>query len=152
MHPVRPCGARTAQTARGRWCTTLCAKGAPLNRDMAISFSVAAVLGAVIWGLSPLLTDAVEPWDAESPYYFLSLFVAGGLVGLLCPKQIWVAYLGIVVGQLVYMLIALPSGPLLPLGVLFLFGYGVLSLLGLALASQVRRKSGSVDTGGLNGT
>ena len=130
----------------------LCAKGPPLNRDMAISFSVAAVFGAVIWGLSPLLTDAVEPWDAESPYYFLALFVAGGLVGLLCPKHIWVTYLGVVVGQLVYMLIALPSGPLLPLGVLFLFGYGVLSLLGLALASQVRRKSGSVDTGGVNGT
>ena len=119
---------------------------------MAISFSVAAVFGAVIWGLSPLLTDAVEPWDAESPYYFPSLFVAGGLVGLLCPKHIWVACLGVVVGHLVYMLIALPSCPRLPLGVLFLFGYGVLSLLGLALASQVRRKSGSVDTGGVNGT
>ena len=123
-----------------------------MNRDMIIGFSVAAVLGAVIWGLSPLLTDAVEPWDAESPYYLLSLFVAGGLVGLLCPKHVWVAYLGIVMGQLAYMLIALPSGPLLLLGVLFLFGYGVLSLLGLALASQVRRKSGSVNTGGINGT
>ena len=114
---------------------------------MAISFSVAAVLGAVIWGLSPLLADAVEPWDAESPYYFLSLFVAGGLVGFLCPKHIWVAYFGIVVGQLVYMLIVLPSGPLLPLGVLFLFGFSMLSLLGLVLTSQVRRKSCSVDTG-----
>ena len=123
-----------------------------MNRDMIIGFLVAALLGAVIWGLSPLITEAVEPWDAESPYYFLSLFVAGGLVGLLCPRHIWVAYLGIVVGQLAYMLIALPSGPLLPLGVLFLFGYGVLSLLGLVVASLVRRKSGSVDTRGVNGT
>ena len=119
---------------------------------MLISFSVAAVLGALIWGFSPLLTDAVEPWDAESPYYLLSLFVAGGLVGLLCPKHIWVAYSGIVVGQFGYMLIALPAGPLLPLGVLFLFGYGMLSLFGLALASQLRRRSGSLDTGRENGT
>jgi hypothetical protein len=119
---------------------------------MIVGFLVAALLGAVIWGLSPLITEAVEPWDAESPYYFLSLFVAGGLVGLLCPRHIWVAYLGIVVGQLAYMLIALPSGPLLPIGVLFLFGYGVLSLLGLVVASLVRRKSGRVDTRGVNGT
>jgi hypothetical protein len=111
-----------------------------LNKDITFSFSAAAVLGAVIWGLSPLITKAVEPWGAESLYYFLSLFIVGGLLGLLFPRHIWVAYLGIVFGQLAYMLIVLPSGPLLPLGVLFLLAYGLLSLLGLALASQVRRK------------
>ena len=123
-----------------------------MNRDIIISFLVAAVLGAAIWGLSPLISKAAEPWDAESPYYFVSLFVVGGLVGLLCPRHIWSAFLGIVLGQLAYMLIALPSGPLLPLGVLFLFGYGVLSLLGLVLASQIRKRLRDVGTGGVNGT
>ena len=123
-----------------------------MNKDVSISFTVAAALGTAIWGLSPLITEAVEPWDAESPYYFVSLFIAGGLVGLLCPRLIWVAFLGIVVGQLAYMLIVLPSGPLLPLGVLFLFGYALLSLLGLFLASQVRRHLGGVGAGGVNGT
>ena len=123
-----------------------------MNKDIAISFTLAAVLGAVIWGLSPLMTQTVEPWDAKSPYYFLSLFVAGGLVGLLCPRHIWAAYLGIVVGQLVYMLIVLPSGPLFPLGVLFLFEYSLLSVLALVLASQIRRKSSSINAGGVNGT
>ena len=123
-----------------------------MNRDIIISFLVAAVLGAAIWGLSPLISKAAEPWDAESPYYFVSLFVVGGLVGLLCPRHIWAAFLGIVLGQLAYMLIALPSGPLLPLGVLFLFGYGVLSLLGLVLASQIRKRLRDVGTGGVNGT
>ena len=130
----------------------LCAKRTTLNRHVFVSFAVAAVLGAAIWGLSPLIIEAVEPWDAESPYYFVSLFIAGGLVGLLCPWHILAAFLGIVVGQLVYMLVVLPSGPLLPLGVLFLFGYGLLSFLGLYLASRFRRKLGNVGAGGVNGT
>ena len=123
-----------------------------MNRHVVISFIVAAVRGAAIWGLSPLITEAAEPWDAESHYYFVALFVAGGLVGLLCPRHILAAFLGIVVGQLVYMLIVLPSGALLPLGVLFLVGYGVLSILGLFLASRVRRNLGRVGAGGGNGT
>jgi hypothetical protein len=115
-----------------------------LNRHVFVSFAIAALLGAAIWGLSPLITEAAEPWDAESPYYFVSLFIAGGLVGLLCPRHILAAFLGIVVGQLVYMLIVLPSGPLLPLGVLLLFSYGLLSFIGLFLASRVRRNIGDV--------
>lgn len=122
-----------------------------MYRDVLISFAVAAVLGAVIWALSPLITEAAEPWDAESPYYFVSLFIAGGLVGMLCPRHIWAAFLGIVIGQLVYMLIFLPWGPLLPLGVLFLFGYSLLSFFGLFLASRVWRNLGGVGEGGVNG-
>ena len=103
------------------------------------AFLVGMVLGAIIWGASPLLAGAMEPWDAESPYYFISLFVAGGLAGLMFPRHIWVAFMGIVFGQLAYMLVALPTDPLLLLGVLFLFGYAMISLLGLALASWARR-------------
>jgi hypothetical protein len=117
-----------------------------LKHERTISFSVAAALGAAIWGLSPLVTTAAEPWDAESPYYFVSLFVAGVLVGFLWPRQTWLAFIGIVVGQLVYMFLFLPSGPLSPLGVLFLIFFGLVSLLGLALASRVRRGMGRADS------
>lgn len=113
--------------------------------NVPISFLIAAVLGAAIWGLSPIITETVEPWDADAPYYLVSLFFVGGVLGLLCPRHIWLAFLGIVVGQLVYMLIVLPSGPLLPLGVLFVLGYGLISLFGLALASRVRRDSGGIE-------
>ena len=123
-----------------------------MNRDIAISLSLAAGLGAVIWAVSPVVTGSAEPWDAESPYYFVSLFVAGAIVGLLCPRHIWSAFLGIVVGQLVYLLVFLPSGPLLPLGVLFLLGYGLLSLLGAVLASRLRRRPESISSGGGYGT
>lgn len=110
-----------------------------MNRDIAISLLLAVGLGAAIWAVSPVVTGSAEPWDAESPYYFVSLFVAGAVVGLLCPWHIWSAFLGIVVGQLVYLLVFLSSGPLLPLGVVFLLGYGLLSLLGAILASRLRR-------------
>ncbi len=123
-----------------------------VNRDIAISLSFAAGLGAVIWAVSPIATGSAEPWDAESPYYFVSLFVAGAIVGLLCPRNIWSAFFGIVVGQLVYLLVFLPSGPLLPLGVLFLLGYGLLSLLGAALASRFRRSPENIGSGGGYGT
>jgi len=121
-------------------------------RDIAISFSLAAGLGAAIWAVSPVVTGSAEPWDAESPYYFVSLFVAGAIVGLLCPRHIWPAFLGTVIGQLVYLLVYPPSGPLLPLGVLFLLGYGLLSLLGAVLVSRLRRRSESISTGGGYGT
>jgi ABC-type Na+ efflux pump permease subunit len=92
------------------------------------------------------VTGAAEPWDAESPYYFVSLFVAGAVVGFLCPRTIWAAFVGIVVGQLIYLLVFVPLGPLLPLGLLFLVGYALLSLLGAALASRLRSPRGAKRT------
>ncbi len=123
-----------------------------MNRGIAISFLIASMLGAVIWGLSPLITNLVEPWDAETPYYVSSLFAAGVIVGLAYPRHIMSAFLGIVVGQLVYMLVFIPLGPLSPLGILFLFGYGLISLLGAALGAQVQRMLGGYSAGGKGGT
>jgi hypothetical protein len=109
-----------------------------VNRGIAISLFLAVGLGAAIWAVSPVVAGFAEPWDADSLYYFVSLFVAGAIVGLLCPRHIWSAFSGIVVGQLIYLLLFLPSGPLLPLGLVFLLGYGLLSLLGAVLASRFR--------------
>ena len=109
-----------------------------MDRGKVISFSVAAVLGAAIWAISPAVLGVVEPWDAESPYYYVSLFVAGVLVGLVVPRHVWVVLIGVVAGQLVYMLAVLPKGPMLPLGVVFLFGYGVLALVGAFLSAKLR--------------
>jgi hypothetical protein len=112
-----------------------------LNKERTVSFLIAAGLGALIWFISPFLTGVVEPWDAESPYYFVSLLVAGALVGVLVPNHLWAVLLGIVVGQLIYMLVFLPSGPLLALGVVFLVGYGFLALLGALVTSRLRKRN-----------
>ena len=110
-----------------------------MNKDITISLSVAAGFGVLIWVMSPVITGEIEPWDAESPYYFVSLLVAGLIVGALIPRHVWAVLLGIVVGQLIYMLIFLPLGPLTPLGIIFMAVYGLLSLIGAAFAARLRR-------------
>lgn len=118
-----------------------------LNRDLTIRFAVSALFGAAIWALSSIVTGTVEPWDADSPYYFISLFFVGALLGWLYPQNIWTVFLGIVFGQLVYLLVFLPSGPLLLLGIIFLFSFGVLSLAGAALASRIKHRLESTSSG-----
>ena len=122
-----------------------------MNKDITISLSVSAGFGALIWAISPIITGEIKPWDAESLYYFVSLIVAGLIVGALIPRHVWAVLLGIVVGQLIYMLIFLPLGPLTLLGIIFMAVYGLLSLIGAALAARLRRGTESVSSGGGNG-
>ena len=119
-----------------------------VKREIVVSLSVSAALGALIWAMSPVVTGSAEPWDAGSSYYVVSLFVAGAIVGALIPRHLWAVLLGIVVGQLIYMLAVLPAGPLLPLGVVFLVGFGLLALLGAVVSALIRRWSERVGTGG----
>jgi hypothetical protein len=127
-----------------RLTKTLYAEGKMLNRDLAIKFAVSLVAGGAIWALLSVATGYPEPWDADSPYYFVSLFVMGALLGWLYPRNVWTVFLGIVFGQLIYMLVFLPSGPLLPLGIIFLFTFSVLSLAGAAITSRIRRRLESI--------
>ena len=110
-----------------------------MNKDKAISLCVASGLGAIIWAISPFVTGEIEPWDADSPYYIVSLILAGTIVGGLIPKHLWTVFLGVVVGQIIYMLIFIPSGPLLLIGIVFLVGYGLLSLIAAIFAARFRR-------------
>ena len=109
-----------------------------MSREKVISFLFAAALGAAIWAFSPKILGVIEPWDAQSPYYFVSLFLSGLFVGAVVPRHFWVALVGIVAGQLIYMLVFLPKGPLLPLGLIFLGVYGVLTLFGAFLSAKLR--------------
>ena len=42
-----------------------------------IALVVSAALSAAVWALSIPLTGKAEPWDAEFPYYFVALVLAG---------------------------------------------------------------------------
>ena len=61
------------------------------------------------------------------------------MVGGLIPKHLWTVFLGVVVGQILYMLIFIPSGPLLLIGIVFLMGYGLISLIAAIFAARLRR-------------
>ena len=113
-----------------------------MKKDLIISILVSGTLGALIWLFSPYATGMTEPWDAETPYYFICLFSAGLITGILCPRHIWVVLPSIVIGQLLFMFILLPAsnlGPLIIIGVLFMFLYGLLTLFGAFAGAATRR-------------
>jgi hypothetical protein len=97
---------------------------------------VSALSGAVVWALSSLITGHKEPWDSPGYYYPIALAVAGLLSGLTSPRIKWAYFVGGVVGQLLYAVISLPSGPLIGVGVLFMCIYGLAFLAAALVASH----------------
>lgn len=93
----------------------------------------------MVWALSPLLSGQIEPWDAKGFYYSAALLIVGLTVGLARPKHVWSHYVGIILGQLAYMLYVLPGGPLIPVGVAILAAYSTIALAGAASGAWFRR-------------
>lgn len=109
-----------------------------MKRSVLRSLLLAALAGAAIWGLSPLVTGHVEPWDAGGLYYTLALALGGGLCGSVTPKPLWPLYVGCVAGQILYLLGWLPTGPLLPVGLMFVLLWSLVFLVGAYVGSQAR--------------
>lgn len=107
--------------------------------QIAVNLTLSAVAGAAIWALSPVFTGHAEPWDSDGLYYPLALFAAGIVLGSIGPRAIWAHAVGVVLGQLLYMVIFLPLGPLLLVGIVFLAGYSVLTLGGAGLGVAFRK-------------
>ncbi|MGE6688450.1 hypothetical protein ACQKFE_10755 [Stutzerimonas stutzeri] len=109
-----------------------------MKRSVLRSLLLAALAGAAIWGLSPLVTGHVEPWDAGGLYYTLALALGGGLCGSVTPKPLWPLYIGCVAGQILYLLGWLPTGPLLPVGLMFVLLWSLVFLVGAYVGSRAR--------------
>jgi hypothetical protein len=107
------------------------------------AFLTSAALGVLIWYLSPVITSCQEPWDSGSWYYLTALILCGSIVALMAGRTnarlFWVWCFPLVVGQLAYMLVVLPSGPLLLVGIFFLFVYSTVSILGAGLTAIALR-------------
>jgi hypothetical protein len=103
--------------------------------------AIAASVGAAIWVGSPFITGEPEPWDAEKGLTFLyypgALFLAGLACGFVTPRRPFMVYAGLVAGQASYMLLVLPGGPLVVLGLVFLAFYTTLAMVGFAAARVV---------------
>ena len=92
------------------------------------------------------MTGRNEPWDADSPYYFVALAVAGAVSGAVVPKHLWAHYVGAVLGQAAYELAFLKLGPLFILGLVFLAGYGVIFVVSAAFVALLRKAATSAST------
>ncbi|MBE9160197.1 hypothetical protein IQ265_25735 [Nodosilinea sp. LEGE 06152] len=114
-----------------------------MKRELAINFLFSFVGGAMIWALSPSLSEQVEPWDAEGFYYSAALLIVGLTVGFARPKHVWSHYAGIMLGQLTYMLFipVLPGSSFILVGVAFVAAYSTIALAGAASGAWFRRVS-----------
>lgn len=110
-----------------------------VKKELFISILVSGLLGALVWAFSPYATGFDEPWDAETPYYIICLFSTGFITGVLCPRNIWAVLLGVVMGQLLYLYVFLPLGPLVSVGIIFMIVYGFLAVFGAFAGARARQ-------------
>jgi hypothetical protein len=96
-------------------------------------FVAGVILGALLWGASPVITGEREPWDSSTPYYSIGLLVCGFVAACFGPKRFWIAPCGIYVGQFAYAFLVLPGGPLWVLGLIFGAVHCVVALIGATL-------------------
>lgn len=100
---------------------------------------VAGLAGALVWALCVSTTGVVEPWDVEGTYFIGALVIAGVVAGAIAPYALWAHYVGGVVGQLLYMLMFLPTGPLIGVGVVMLGFYTLWLLAGAFVGTRIRK-------------
>ena len=110
-----------------------------LTSRASLTFVAGFVLGALIWWASPFVTEQREPWDAPLGYYIAALIVTGFVAALLSPRHFWLAPVGIYLGQSVYAVAFLPTGPMLPFGLVLGLGFCILALAGAVGAFGVWR-------------
>lgn len=105
------------------------------------AFFTSFALGAAIWALSPLIAGRKEPWDANGPYYFVALAIAGAVAAFFVPRHLKFHYLGVIFGQATYGLVALGMGSLFVLGLVVLAVFGLVFLASAALTLRIRRRT-----------
>ncbi len=110
-----------------------------MSRSWALPFLIAALASVAIWVFSPWISGQAEPWDAGL-YYCGALLAAGLLSGVTVPKPLWAHYLGGIVGQALYLLLFLPSSPLMAVGLVFLLVWSLLLLVGAYAGAHIRTR------------
>jgi hypothetical protein len=58
----------------------------------------------------------------------------------LVRKRLWLVPLGVILGQLLYIISFLPLGPLFALGIIYLIGCSVISLIGVYVSTFIRNR------------
>jgi len=112
----------------------------PSARLVVQALLIASLAGAFIWALSPWASGQAEPWDGDGLYYSGALFTAGVLSGFIVPRPLWAQYLGVVVGQVLYLLLFLPLSPLLAVGFAFLLLWSLLFVAGAYAGARLRSR------------
>ena len=110
-----------------------------MKKSTKLNILISSVLGALIWFASPYLSGELEPWDSETFYYVGSLFIGGIILGLYNSEKIWGYAIGIFLGQIIYILLFLPLGPLILIGILYLAGSSLICYLGASVGKLLKK-------------
>lgn len=92
---------------------------------------LSSFFGAAILFLSPYVTGKVEPWNSNSYYYSSALFLAGFLILFDKHAKLEIVFIGIMLGQTVFMFSFMSVGPLVGVGLVIMAFKSLLSLVGL---------------------
>ncbi|MEQ8426893.1 MAG: hypothetical protein RIC91_03580 [Gammaproteobacteria bacterium] len=102
-------------------------------------FCIGVLVGFVLWSCYVFIFESGEPWDARPLSYVVTLLVAGCLITMLFPDEYLTAPLGLYLGQILFILIFLPS-PFLMVGALSLIPYSLFSMLGAYLVFRMSNR------------
>ena len=78
----------------------------------AVAFCLSFASGVAIWVISRAVTDEPEAWDSGGPSFVAAMVGVGLICGAIAPRNLWLAWAGMYLGQFVVMLLTLPLGPL----------------------------------------
>ena len=111
---------------------------AKIKKSAKSNLIMSSVLGTLVWFASPFITGELEPWDSETFYYIGSLFISGIFLGLYHTEKIWAYAIGIFLGQLIYILVFLPLGPLFLIGILYLAVSSLICYIGASIVKLAK--------------
>ena len=93
-----------------------------MKKNRILSLVAGGLLGFLIWMFSFVVTGNIEPWDSETPYLSIALAASSLALSLTFKKEWLCITLGLIFGQLAYMLLVLGDpGPLILVGIVITF-------------------------------
>jgi hypothetical protein len=106
-------------------------------RQFLLSLFVSALLGAAILFFSPYFIGEIEPWISDSYYYTGALVLAGFIVLVDRHASYESIFIGIVLGQAIYMFTFIPVDSLVGVALVIMAFKSLLSCVGLLLKSAI---------------
>lgn len=106
-------------------------------RQFLLSLFVSTLLGAAILFFSPYFIGEIEPWISDSYYYTGALVLAGFIVLIDRHASYESIFIGIMLGQAIYMFTFIPVDSLVGVALVIMAFKSLLSCVGLLLKSAI---------------
>ncbi|MDP2534834.1 hypothetical protein [Alteromonas stellipolaris] len=106
-------------------------------RQFLLGLFLSTLLGAAILFFSPYFIGEIEPWISDSYYYTGALVLAGFIVLIDRHASYESVFIGIMLGQAIYMFTFIPVDSLVGVALVIMAFKSLLSCVGLLLKSAL---------------